>query len=646
MGMGIVNAGQLAIYEDIPADLRERVEDVVLNRRDDATERLLEIAEDYRGDGKKAEVQTLEWRELPVNERLSYALVKGITDFIDEDTEAARQQYDRPLQVIEGPLMDGMNTVGDLFGAGKMFLPQVVKSARVMKRAVAWLLPYMDAEKAGQDIKSNGKIVMATVKGDVHDIGKNIVGVVLQCNGYEVIDLGVMVPAEKIIETARQENADIIGLSGLITPSLEEMSQFAREMERQQLQLPLLIGGATTSKMHTAVKIAPHYKKPVVYVADASRSVGVVSKLLSDEHKNTFHQELNEDYARVRTRFDNQNEERQLLSLADARANALQTDWNNYTPVAPQTTEVTALEVPFEELVPFIDWTPFFHTWQLRGKYPRILEDDKLGEQARQLFADAQQMIQRFIDTPELTARGVFGLFPANTVNGEDIEIYADNNRDNVLATLPGLRQQARLPAGKPNLALADFVAPASADVADYIGAFAVTAGAGLDKLVREFDAAQDDYNSIMAKAIGDRFAEAFAEYLHQRIRVEHWGYAADETLQHPELIAEKYRGIRPASGYPACPDHTQKPILWSLLNVEKHTGISLTESLAMWPASSVSGWYYSHPESRYFGVGKVNRDQIINYSKRRNVSRQVAEKWLAPNLAYEPEAVAETVDS
>jgi 5-methyltetrahydrofolate--homocysteine methyltransferase len=646
MGMGIVNAGQLAIYEDIPEDLRERVEDVVLNRRDDATERLLEIAEDYRGDGKKAEVQTLEWRELPVNERLSYALVKGITDFIDEDTEAARQQYDRPLQVIEGPLMDGMNTVGDLFGAGKMFLPQVVKSARVMKRAVAWLLPYMDAEKAGQDIKSNGKIVMATVKGDVHDIGKNIVGVVLQCNGYEVIDLGVMVPAEKIIETARQENADIIGLSGLITPSLEEMSQFAREMERQQLQLPLLIGGATTSKMHTAVKIAPHYKKPVVYVADASRSVGVVSKLLSDEHKNTFHQELNEDYARVRTRFDNQNEERQLLSLTDARANAMQTDWNNYTPVAPQTTEVTALEVPFEELVPFIDWTPFFHTWQLRGKYPRILEDDKLGEQARQLFADAQQMIQRFIDAPELTARGVFGLFPANTVNGEDIEIYADNNRDNVLATLPGLRQQARLPAGKPNLALADFVAPASADVADYIGAFAVTAGAGLDKLVREFDAAQDDYNSIMAKAIGDRFAEAFAENLHQRIRVEHWGYAADETLQHPELIAEKYRGIRPASGYPACPDHTQKPILWSLLNVEKHTGISLTESLAMWPASSVSGWYYSHPESRYFGVGKVNRDQIINYSKRRNVSRQVAEKWLAPNLAYEPEAVAETVDS
>jgi len=532
MGMGIVNAGQLAIYEDIPADLRERVEDVVLNRRDDATDRLLEIAEDYRGDGSKAEVQTQEWRQLPINERLAHSLVKGITDYIEEDTEAARLQYDRPLQVIEGPLMDGMNIVGDLFGEGKMFLPQVVKSARVMKRAVAWLLPFMDAEKEGQEIKSNGKIVMATVKGDVHDIGKNIVGVVLQCNGYEVIDLGVMVPAEKIIETARQENADIIGLSGLITPSLEEMSQFAREMHRQELSLPLLIGGATTSKMHTAVKIAPHYKEPVVYVADASRSVGVVSKLLSEEQKPSFKKEISDDYARVRIRFDNQNEERQLLPIKSARANALQTDWKQHPPAAPVKPGIHAIaDLSFTELVPYIDWTPFFHTWQLKGKYPRILDDKKLGEQARQLFADAQLMIQRFIDSPDIKAHGVFGIFPANSVNGEDIEIYTDNKRHTVLETLPGLRQQARLPAGKPNIALADFIAPAESGVDDYIGGFAVTAGVGLDKLVKEFDDAQDDYNSIMAKAIGDRFAEAFAEYLHQQVRQEHWGYAADAPI-------------------------------------------------------------------------------------------------------------------
>ena len=640
MGMGIVNAGQLAIYEDIPEELRERVEDVVLNRREDATDRLLDIAEDYRGDGSKAEVQTQEWRNLPINERLAHSLVKGITDYIEEDTEAARLQYDRPLQVIEGPLMDGMNIVGDLFGDGKMFLPQVVKSARVMKRAVAWLLPFMDAEKEGKDIKSNGKIVMATVKGDVHDIGKNIVGVVLQCNGYEVIDLGVMVPAEKIIETARRENADIIGLSGLITPSLEEMSQFAREMERQNLSLPLLIGGATTSKMHTAVKIAPHYKHPVVYVADASRSVGVVSKLLSDEHRRTFQQEINDDYARVRARFDNQNEERQLLSLNKARANALTTDWEKCPPLKPANPGIHTLpNIPFSELTPYIDWTPFFHTWQLKGKYPKILDDKKLGEQARQLYADAQSMIQRFIDSPEISAHAVFGLFPANSVNGEDIEIYEDDDRSTVMATLPGLRQQARLPAGKPNLALADFIAPADSGVKDYIGGFAVTAGIGLDKLVKEFDDNHDDYNSIMAKAIGDRFAEAFAEYLHREVRLNHWGYAADEALSREQIIAEKYCGIRPASGYPACPDHTQKPVLWSLLNVEKHTGISLTESLAMWPASSVSGWYYAHPESRYFGVGKISRDQIENYAQRRGIAQEVAEKWLATSLAYEPEA-------
>ena len=639
MKMGIVNAGQLAIYEDIPAKLKERVEDVVLNKREDATERLLEIADEYRSDNTQAEVRNQEWRELPVAERLSYALVKGIAEHIEEDTEEARQQYDRPLHVIEGPLMDGMNVVGDLFGEGKMFLPQVVKSARVMKRAVAWLLPFMDAEKEGKEIKSNGKIVMATVKGDVHDIGKNIVGVVLQCNGYEVVDLGVMVPAEKIIETAKRENADIIGLSGLITPSLEEMSQFAKEMQRQKLSLPLLIGGATTSKMHTAVKIAPHYEEPVVYVADASRSVGVVSKLLSDENKNAFQQELNDDYARVRVRFDNQNEERQLLPLSTARANALQTDWKQQAPVAPAKPGIhTIADISFAELAPYIDWTPFFHTWQLKGKYPRILDDKKLGEQARQLFKDAELMVQRFIDSPDISAHGVFGLFPANSVNGEDIEIYKDNDRSDVLATLPGLRQQARLPSGKPNLALADFIAPADSGIADYIGGFAVTAGIGLDKLVKEFDEAQDDYNSIMAKAIGDRFAEAFAEYLHRQVRLDYWGYAADENLSRQQIISEKYRGIRPASGYPACPDHTQKPVLWSLLNVEKHTGISLTESLAMWPASSVSGWYYAHPESRYFGVGKISRDQIEDYAKRRNINLTVAEKWLASNLAYEPE--------
>jgi len=646
MGMGIVNAGQLAIYEDIPGELRERVEDVVLNRRDDATDRLLEIAEEYRGDGSKAEVQTQEWRELPVNERLAHSLVKGITDFIEEDTEAARLQYDRPLKVIEGPLMDGMNIVGDLFGEGKMFLPQVVKSARVMKRAVAWLLPFMDAEKEGQEIKSNGKIVMATVKGDVHDIGKNIVGVVLQCNGYEVIDLGVMVPAEKIIETAIKENADIIGLSGLITPSLEEMSQFAKEMQRRDLSLPLLIGGATTSKMHTAVKIAPHYQHPVVYVADASRSVGVVAKLLNQEQKPIFQREISDDYERVRVRFDNQNEERQLLTLASARANALQTDWASNPPVVPAKPGIhTIKDMSFAELAPYIDWTPFFHTWQLRGKYPRILDDEKLGEQARQLYKDAQLMIQRFIDSPEISAQGVIGLFPANSINSEDIEIYSNDDRSSVLATLPGLRQQSKLPAGKPNIALADFIAPANTGINDYIGGFAVTAGLGLDKLVKEYDDAHDDYNSIMAKAIGDRFAEAFAEYLHRQVRQDYWGYAADETLTLDQLVAEKYRGIRPASGYPACPDHTQKPVLWSLLNVEKHTGISLTESLAMWPASSVSGWYYAHPESRYFGVGKITRDQIQDYSKRRQINQNVAEKWLSSNLAYEPE-VAETVES
>lgn len=641
MKMGIVNAGQLAIYADIPEDLKERVEDVVLNRRDDATERLLEIAENYRDDNTEIEVRNQEWRELPVAERLSHALVKGIADFIEEDTEEARQQYDRPLHVIEGPLMDGMNVVGDLFGEGKMFLPQVVKSARVMKRAVAWLMPFMDAEKAGQESTSAGKILMATVKGDVHDIGKNIVGVVLQCNGYEVIDLGVMVPADKIIETALNENVDIIGLSGLITPSLEEMSNFAKEMQRRELTIPVMIGGATTSKMHTAVKIAPHYDHPVVYVADASRSVSVASKLISSEHKEDFFSDLQEDYAKVRERYKHQNEQRQLLSIEKARLNSFKTDWQNNPPSKPAMTGVKPVsDISFETLAPYIDWTPFFHTWQLKGKYPRILSDKKLGEQATELFADAQKMIQVFIDRPEIKASGVMGIFPANSVNADDIEIYApctNDKPDTVLATLPGLRQQTPVPNGKPNIALADFIAPASADVTDHIGCFAVTAGLGLDELIKEYDDAHDTYSSIMAKAIGDRFAEAFAEYLHREVRINLWGYAADESLSQNDVIAEKYRGIRPASGYPACPDHTQKPILWELLEVEKHTGISLTESLAMWPASSVSGWYFAHPDSRYFGVGKLGSDQITDYAVRRNIELEVAEKWLAPSLAYEP---------
>ena len=638
MTMGIVNAGQLAIYEDIPEQLRERVEDAVLNRRSDATDRLLEVAEQYRGDGSKKAEQSQEWRDLPVNERLAHALVKGIADHIEADTEEARLAHERPLQVIEGPLMDGMNIVGDLFGEGKMFLPQVVKSARVMKRAVAWLLPYMEEEKKRLNASSNGKILMATVKGDVHDIGKNIVGVVLQCNGYEVIDLGVMVSADKILETAIAEDVDIIGLSGLITPSLEEMSHVAGEMQRRGLRIPLLIGGATTSKMHTAVKIAPHYEHPVVYVADASRAVGVVSQLLSDTKRHQFVADTQADYQQMRRRFEQRDDEKKLLPLSAARENALQTDWQANPPAAPAMPGVHIIEeLPFETLVDYIDWTPFFHTWQLRGKYPRILEDGKLGEQARQLFADAQKMIQRFIDTPDLTARAVLGLFPAASVDGEDIRILDPSDRDSALATLPGLRQQARLPAGKVNLALADFIAPADAGVEDWIGCFAVTAGHGLDKLVAEFDAAHDDYNSIMAKAIGDRFAEAFAEYLHREVRTHYWGYAADESLDSADLIREKYRGIRPASGYPACPDHTQKPILWELLDVEKHTGISLTESMAMWPASSVSGWYFAHPEARYFGVGAIGRDQIEDYCQRRGTSQESAEKWLASSLAYTP---------
>lgn len=641
LNMGIVNAGQLAIYEDIPADLRDRVEDVVLNRRADATDRLLEIAEQYRGDGKATTTVSAGWRELPVAQRLSHALVNGIAEHIEADTELARQQFERPLQVIEGPLMDGMNIVGDLFGEGKMFLPQVVKSARVMKRAVAWLLPYMEQEQQRLNASSNGKILLATVKGDVHDIGKNIVGVVLQCNGYEVIDLGVMVSAEKILDTAVQQHVDLIGLSGLITPSLEEMSHVAGEMQRRNFEVPLLIGGATTSKMHTAVKIAPQYDQPVVYVADASRAVGVVGKLLSADFKAGFVDDLKTDYRDMRERFANRDDEKKLLSLTEARNNALVTDWRQQPPAPVAMPGIHCIDnLPFETLVDYIDWTPFFHTWQLRGKYPRILDDASLGQQARQLYRDAQHMIERFIASPDITASAVFGLFPAQSVHGEDIDIFDPQTRQ-PLATLPGLRQQARLPAGKANLALADYIAPTDAGVQDWIGCFAVTAGLGLEQLVARFDADHDDYSSIMAKAIGDRFAEAFAEYLHRQVRQKYWGYAADEQLDHNELIRERYRGIRPASGYPACPDHTQKPILWQLLNVEQKIGISLTESMAMWPASSVSGWYFSHPQARYFGVGSIGRDQIAAYSQRCGRSCQQSEKWLASSLAYTPAKAA-----
>ena len=638
MDMGIVNAGQLAIYEDIPTALREAVEDVVLNRQPDATEKLLDIAEEYRGDGVKAEKQDEEWRSRPVNKRLEYALVKGITEFITEDTAEALEAVERPLELIEGPLMAGMNVVGDLFGAGKMFLPQVVKSARVMKQAVAYLEPFMDAEKDGVDM-SNGRVIMATAKGDVHDIGKNIVGVVLQCNGYEVIDLGVMCKAETIFAAAREHKADVIGISGLITPSLEEMTHVAKEMQRQGFDIPLLIGGATTSKMHTAVKIAPHYQQPVVYVPDASRCVGVVNQLLSDTLRTPYLAELETEYDQYRERFEAKMKKQEFLRLEIARSNKLATDWVNYDFTKPPVEGVQVIEkMDLRVLAELIDWTPFFHTWQLRKKYPQILDDPEMGEEATKLFADAKGMIERFIQDDTVQAHAVFGIFPANTINEDDIEIYTDTSRAEVFDTVVGLRQQTVHPTDRPNLSLSDFVAPKDSGAKDYIGAFAVTAGIGLDKLVAEYDADNDDYNSIMAKAIADRFAEAFAEYLHREVRTKHWGYMADENLSQEALVKEQYRGIRPAPGYPANPDHTQKDIIWDLLKPVENAGIELTESWAMLPAASVSGWYFSHPESQYFGVAKLDRDQVADYAQRKGVSLERAESLLAPNLGYVPE--------
>ena len=639
MDMGIVNAGQLAIYADIPENLRNAVEDVVLNRNQDATERLLAIAEEYRDSGKTKTQETQDWRNWPVNQRLQHALVKGIADHILADTAEAMEQVSSPLDLIEGPLMDGMNVVGDLFGSGQMFLPQVVKSARVMKKSVGWLEPLMEAQKATSR-KSQRRIVLATAKGDVHDIGKNIVSVVLQCNGFEVIDLGVMVHAETIFQAAREHDADIIGISGLITPSLEEMSHVAKEMQRQRFSIPLLIGGATTSKMHTAVKIDPHYSHPVVYVADASRSVAVVRQLLSQTKREPFLQSLKQEYDHYRERFAAKIEKRQFLSLAVARANKLETDWKTYLPPMPQKPGVQVLEnFPIEVLIDYIDWTPFFHTWDLRAKYPRVLEHEQFGEQARQLFDDAQVMLKSFIESGTIKANAVFGLFPANSVDDDDIEVYADESRQDILSRIVGLRQQTVHPTDRPNLSLSDFIAPRDSGVNDTIGAFAVTAGIGLDRLVQEYEQEHDVYNSMMAKALTDRLAEAFAEYLHEQVRKDHWGYANEEMLDATGLIKEQYRGIRPAPGYPANPDHSQKELIWKLLDVEQSSGICLTETLAMLPAASVSGWYFSHPEAKYFGVGKIDRDQLVDYAERQSITHEIAEIRLAPNLGYQTES-------
>ncbi|HSC47554.1 MAG TPA: methionine synthase, partial [Gammaproteobacteria bacterium] len=635
MDMGIVNAGQLAVYQEIPPDLLEHVEDVLLNRRPDATERLLKFAESLEQGGSKR-IEDRAWREWPVGQRLTHALVQGITDHIEVDTEEARRGTARPLDVIEGPLMDGMNVVGDLFGAGKMFLPQVVKSARVMKKAVAYLTPYIEKEKQA-DARAKGRIVLATVKGDVHDIGKSIVGVVLQCNNYEIIDLGVMVPARKILDTARNVEADMIGLSGLITPSLDEMTHVAEEMQREGFVIPLLIGGATTSKTHTAVKIAPAYSGPVSHVKDASRAVGVTSNLLGAGSASTA-AALREEYTRVRAQHAGERAEGRWLTLAEARANRTPLEWHGYAPPRPRDLGVQVLDgYPLEELRPYIDWTPFFHAWQLKSSYPKILDDPEKGETARKLFADAQAMLDKIIAGKWLEARAVYGLFPANAVNGDDVAVFRDEGRGERLATFRFLRQQQQKPRGKPNQSLVDFVAPQESGLADYLGAFAVTAGIGIEEHVRRFEADHDDYNAILLKALADRLAEAFAERLHARVRREFWGYAPEEGLDNASLIREDYRGIRPAPGYPACPEHTEKGVLWALLDAERLTGIRLTEHYAMWPAAAVCGLYFSHPQSRYFAVGRINRDQVEDYARRKQMPLAAAERWLAPNLGYAP---------
>ncbi len=662
LDMGIVNAGALVVYDEIDPELRDRIEDVVLNRRDDAAERLLEIAERFRSDGAGAEKADEEWRSLPVGERITHALVKGIDDHAEDDTEELRaiiaERDGRPLEVIEGPLMDGMNVVGDLFGAGKMFLPQVVKSARVMKKAVNYLIPFIEAEKKPGDAKdTRGTIVMATVKGDVHDIGKNIVGVVLQCNNYEVIDLGVMVPAQKILDAAKEHGADMIGLSGLITPSLDEMMNFAAEMERQGLDIPLLIGGATTSRAHTAVKVDPKYHGPVVWVKDASRSVPVAAALLSDDQRPGFMDDVKADFDSIRERHAARNTARPLTSLEKARANASALDWSDYHPPKPRllaqqdkdvwhqptagrATQFVRVfhEYDLAELRPYIDWQPFFNAWEMRGKFPDILNNPTSGEAARRLWEDAQQMLDKVVDEGWLRANGVVGLFPASRVAGEDIEVYTDESRTAVLTTLHHLRQQGEQRHGLPHRSLADFVAPKESGVQDFVGAFAVTAGLGSHEKIKEFKDALDDYSAILLESLADRLAEAFAERLHERVRKELWGYAPDEHLDNTALIKEQYDGIRPAPGYPACPDHTEKATLWELLDVEANAGIELTESMAMWPGAAVSGFYFSHPESQYFVLGRLGQDQVADYARRKGWTLKEAERWLAPNLGYEPE--------
>ncbi|TCS64939.1 methionine synthase [Varunaivibrio sulfuroxidans] len=638
MNMGIVNAGQLTIYADIPEALRARVEDAVLNRREDATERLLDVAEEARGHGAKSTGPDLSWREQPVVKRIEHALVKGIDEFIEEDTEEARTQFARPIEVIEGPLMDGMNVVGDLFGSGQMFLPQVVKSARVMKRAVAYLLPYIEAEKKdGQDAPTaKGRILMATVKGDVHDIGKNIVGVVLQCNNYEVIDLGVMVPYSKILETAKTEKVDIIGLSGLITPSLEEMVTVAQEMKRQDFTIPLMIGGATTSKVHTAVKIAPQYAGPVIYVLDASRAVGVASNLLSDTLKDGYVGEIAAEYEAVRDAHARGQREKNRRSLSAARAARHTLEWTKTPPPKPTFLGLKVFkDYPLERLVERIDWTPFFRTWELKGNYPAILDDPTVGKVARDLFRDAQNMLDKIVGEKWLGASAVIGLWPANQVGADDVEIYTDDGRNTVRAQVHFLRQQMEKSEGRFNNCLADYVAPKDSGVADYIGGFAVTAGIGIAEKSAQFKAAHDDYSDILLKALADRLAEAFAEHMHERVRREFWGYAHEENLSNTDLIKERYRGIRPAPGYPACPDHTEKATLFALLDAPSNAGIDLTEGFAMSPAASVSGFYFSHDEARYFGIGKIDKDQVEDYARRKGMTVEDVERWLAPNLGY-----------
>jgi len=632
MDMGIVNAGQLTVYSDIPDDLKERVEDVILNRRPDATDRLLDVADEYKGLIKEKK-EDLSWREQPVAKRMEHALVKGISDFIEEDAEAARQEFDRPIHVIEGPLMDGMNVVGDLFGAGEMFLPQVVKSARVMKKAVNYLQPFIEDEKE-EGAAAKGKIVMATVKGDVHDIGKNIVGVVLQCNNFEVIDLGVMVPWADILKAANDHGADMIGLSGLITPSLDEMVTVASEMERQGFELPLLIGGATTSKVHTAVKIAPGYSGPTTYVLDASRAVGVASTLVSDELKDKFVADTKAEYGDILEKRLAKPKADRLVTIEAARANRAQVLFENYAPTQPSFTGIKVFDdYPLAEIAECIDWTPFFRTWELAGTYPAILEDELVGESARHLFDDAQAMLKQIIEEKWLTAKGVVGFWPA-VAEGDDITLFTDETRSETLSTVHCLRQQVQKRAGRANDSLADFIAPKGGP-SDWLGGFAVTTGHGIDKHVERFKAAHDDYNEIMIKALADRLAEAFAEHMHKRVRTEYWGYAADEALTNEELIKERYSGIRPAPGYPACPDHSEKPELFRLLNAGQMAGIELTDSFAMLPTAAVSGYYFSHPEAHYYGVGKIGKDQVKDYARRRGVSVEQAEKWLRPNLSY-----------